>query len=43
MEVGGVEDKTEQINRLALRIAREVAEETGIIYISYIASYKLFL
>jgi betaine-homocysteine S-methyltransferase len=32
MQVAGVEDQTERINRIALRIAREVAEDTGTLF-----------
>ena len=39
----GKEDETERINRLALRIAREVAEDTGTLLAGGISNTEMFL
>ena len=45
MNCVGLEDKTEQVNRTALRIAREVAEETGTLFAGGLSNveYNTFL
>jgi methionine synthase I (cobalamin-dependent) len=42
MDLVGMEDKTEQINRMALKIAREVAEDTGTLFAGGVSSTNLF-
>ena len=42
MDRVGKEDKTEKINRIALGIAREIAEETGTLFAGGVSSTSLF-
>ena len=42
MDLVGRVDKTEQINRIALKIAREVAEETGTLFAGGVSNTNLF-
>ena len=43
MDAIGQEDKTEKINRIALSIAREVAEDTGTLFAGGVSSTNLFM
>ena len=43
MEMVGKVDKTEQINRAALKIAREIAEETGTLFAGGLSNTDLFM